>query len=604
NGMPLRRGSDDRIECAERGGSGIAGWSGIDAGRGIGGTGGTGGSGSVGVGQRVAQGDEGGRSQVAQAGGRRAGANETSRFEPSAHLREVRRRHAVRRGGRCRAGRAGRVGRAARTGRRRGAQSVAHQSADPPESAHAAAVRQHLGPRAEFSAARRPQRDFRQLLYRQHGLHTGAQGAAYRALQLSASQLGAAGAVRRFDAGDAAQERHSCPSGERSSALLGRWRRDLPHAIQQLGILPGAGGRSMEGGTRAASDAGPESSARQDFVNRQYYPTEDLHPQTLTFDAGEAFLRKNHDKDSWFLQIETFDPHEPFASYPKYRDLYPGDGGDAHFDWPPYGPVSAGETDGDMRTAQAGYAALVSMCDRSLGRVLDLMDELDLWRDTMLIVCTDHGYMLGEHGWWAKTVQPWFNELANTPLFIWDPRCRRAGVRRQSLVQMIDIAPTLLDFFGLEPTPDMQGGALRKTIDEDAPVREAALFGMHGEQVNVTDGRYVYMRSGADPDRNEPLYEYTLMPTHMREMFGVEELQDIELSEPFSFTKGVRTMKIASRPIGYAYRSGTLLFDLHDDPKQERPLYDESVELRMAGLMRDLMRANDAPQEQYTRLGL
>ncbi len=63
-------------------------------------------------------------------------------------------------------------------------------------------------------------------------------------------------------------------------------------------------------------------------------------------------------------------------------------------------------------------------------------------------------------------------------------------------------------------------------------------------------------------------------------------------------------MKIASRPIGYAYRSGTLLFDLHDDPKQERPLYDESVELRMAGLMRDLMRANDAPQEQYTRLGL
>lgn len=347
-----------------------------------------------------------------------------------------------------------------------------------------------------------------------------------------------------------------------------------------------------------------ESSARQDFVNRQYYPTEDLHPQTLTFDAGEAFLRKNHDKDSWFLQIETFDPHEPFASYPKYRDLYPGEGGDAHFDWPPYGPVSAGETDGDMRTAQAGYAALVSMCDRSLGRVLDLMDELDLWRDTMLIVCTDHGYMLGEHGWWAKTVQPWFNELANTPLFIWDPRCRRAGVRRQSLVQMIDIAPTLLDFFGLEPTPDMQGGALRKTIDEDAPVREAALFGMHGEQVNVTDGRYVYMRSGADPDRNEPLYEYTLMPTHMREMFGVEELQDIELSEPFSFTKGVRTMKIASRPIGYAYRSGTLLFDLHDDPKQERPLYDESVELRMAGLMRDLMRANDAPQEQYTRLGL
>ena len=48
------------------------------------------------------------------------------------------------------------------------------------------------------------------------------------------------------------------------------------------------------------------------------------------------------------------------------------------------------------------YAALVSMCDAHLGKVLDLMDELDLWEDTMLIVCTDHGFLLGEHDWWAK----------------------------------------------------------------------------------------------------------------------------------------------------------------------------------------------------------
>ena len=347
-----------------------------------------------------------------------------------------------------------------------------------------------------------------------------------------------------------------------------------------------------------------EKAARQDFVNRQYYPTEDLHPQTLTFDAGEAFIRENHDADSWLLQIETFDPHEPFTSYPKYRDLYPRKNTDAHFDWPPYGPVSDNETDDDIRDARAEYAALVSMCDHSLGRVLDLMDELNLWRDTMLIVCTDHGYMLGEHGWWAKTAQPWFDELAHTPLFIWDPRSGRAGVRRQSLVQMIDIAPTLLDFFGLPATPRMQGVALGKTIDEDLPVREAALFGMHGEHVNVTDGRYVYMRSGPDPDRNAPLYEYTLMPTHMREMFRVEELQDIELAGPFPFSQGVSMMKIVSQPIGYSYRAGTLLFDLLADPGQAHPLFDDAVEHRMATLARDLMHASHAPDEQYERLGL
>ena len=41
-------------------------------------------------------------------------------------------------------------------------------------------------------------------------------------------------------------------------------------------------------------------------------------------------------------------------------------------------------------------------CDESLGRVLDLMDKHDMWKDTLLIVCTDHGFLLGEHGWWAK----------------------------------------------------------------------------------------------------------------------------------------------------------------------------------------------------------
>ncbi len=95
------------------------------------------------------------------------------------------------------------------------------------------------------------------------------------------------------------------------------------------------------------------------------------------------------------------------------------------------------------------------------------------------------------------------------------------------------------------PVPkDMQGIVLKDVIANNAPTREAVLYGVHGGHVNVTDGRYVYMRSCQKPD-NTPLYEYTLMPTHMRKIFGVDELQDIELQEPFSFTKGCRTMKIA-----------------------------------------------------------
>ncbi|MEU9095847.1 sulfatase-like hydrolase/transferase [Streptomyces sp. NPDC048428] len=177
-----------------------------------------------------------------------------------------------------------------------------------------------------------------------------------------------------------------------------------------------------------------------------------------------------------------------------------------------------------MDHARREYASLLSVCDASLGRVLDAMDELALWDVTLLIVCTDHGLLLGEHGWWGKNVQPWYDETIHTPLFIWDPRSRVQDERRASLVQTIDLAPTLLDHFGLTPTPDMQGRPLRRTVADDTPVRKAGLFGAFGGHVSVTDGRHVYMRACAEP-ANQPLHEHTLMPTHMRGRFTPAELK-------------------------------------------------------------------------------
>jgi hypothetical protein len=129
------------------------------------------------------------------------------------------------------------------------------------------------------------------------------------------------------------------------------------------------------------------------------------------------------------------------------------------------------------------------------------------------------------------------------------------------------------------------------------------LFGLHGGHVNVTDGRYVYMRAPVNAD-NTPLYEYTLMPTHMRNFFGTDELQGLELAEPFSFTKGLRMLKTPARTWANAHQFGHLLFDLVADPQQQNPLQDASIEERMIGLMVELMRENDAPPEQYVRLGL
>lgn len=370
--------------------------------------------------------------------------------------------------------------------------------------------------------------------------------------------------------------------------------------------------RGQEGDAWKGQVAAPEAPAciggqggnslmRQDWINRSYMQDENAFPQALTFGQGLEFMNRNAGSDNWFLQIETFDPHEPFFAPERFRSLYPHDYEGPHFDWPPYGRV--GETPEQVGHVRFEYAALVSMCDYYLGKVLDAMDELDMWKDTMLIVNTDHGYLLGEHDWWAKTVQPFYNEIARMPLFIWDPRSGKRGERRSSLVQTIDLPATLLDYFGAPLPPDMQGRPLGPVVAGEELEREAVLFGIFGGHVNCTDGRYVYMKAPVKPD-NTPLYNYTLMPCHMRSMFGTDELAVMTLHPPLPFSKGVPLMRMPARSMTDAHPFGDLLFDLERDPEQQAPINDEDICRRMSALMEALMRGNDAPAEQYDRIGI
>lgn len=369
--------------------------------------------------------------------------------------------------------------------------------------------------------------------------------------------------------------------------------------------------RGQEGDPWKARVRDPEiephlgQATRQDAVNRAYFTASKQQPLSQVFQLAEEYLEANHEADGWFLQIEPFDPHEPFFVPDEYRRLYPGGYDGPRFDWPNYARVT--ETLGAQAHCRRQYAALLTMCDACLGRLLDRMDRWNMWEDTLLIVATDHGFLLGEHGWWAKNRPPFYEELSHTPLFIWDPRAGRAGESREALVQTIDLAPTLLGFFGVAPPPDMQGHDLAPVIAGGGPVRQYGLFGMHGAHVCVTDGRYVYMR--ADRPGTE-LYDYTLLPLHQRAMYAPEELRRLELVPPFSFTKGCSLLKIPMPKDFYPCMSCAegegvdLLFDLERDPRQEHPLQDSDLERRLCREMARLMRENDAPAEQYARLGL
>lgn len=354
---------------------------------------------------------------------------------------------------------------------------------------------------------------------------------------------------------------------------------------------------------------GVRRGRRQDKANRSWMDQEELFSHVRCYERGKRFLMENKDKDNWYLQLEYFDPHEPFYVPERFKKLYtelPSD-----IDWPYYRPV--GEEDREpLKDYIINYAALVTMCDEYLGKILDLFDEYDLWKDTMLIVNTDHGYLLGEKEFVGKNYMPVYDELANIPFFMHIPSGEGDGERRRSLVQTPDIAPTVLDFFGKEPGRHMLGKSMLETLKSDRPVHEAILYGYHGMHVNLTDGVYTYMRCAQTED-NGPLYQYTLMPSHIMKPMAKEELKQAKLHPGFEFTDHTPVLKIPvderyDKKAYYRYsdhrKYGSLLFNRENDPKQLCNIQDEELTDYYAAKMADLMLENEAPREQFERLGL
>ena len=110
----------------------------------------------------------------------------------------------------------------------------------------------------------------------------------------------------------------------------------------------------------------------------------------------------------------------------------------------------------------------------------------------------------------------------------------------------------------------------------------------------------------APPAENKPLYNYTLMPTHMRGFFSEHELKTAQLSAPFDFTRGIPIIRTDAKSFQGVDpgKFGDLLFDMEHDPEQTEPIQNEAVMRHMKDTMIDVMEKSEAPAEQYVRLGL
>jgi uncharacterized sulfatase len=193
-------------------------------------------------------------------------------------------------------------------------------------------------------------------------------------------------------------------------------------------------------------------------------------------------LEDNHERP-FFIGYGIHKPHDPFIAPKKYFEFYP-EGRTQLAEEPegrskrikmaiPNDRIFAEFTDQERREFKRAYQAGVSFADAQVGKLMDRLDQLELWDSTIVIIMGDHGYHLGEHDWWNKVTV--FEDGARAPMLIWVPDALGMGKPTDSLMEFIDLYPTLVDYAGLAPPHKLSGASLRPVLeDPNVSVKEAA----------------------------------------------------------------------------------------------------------------------------------
>jgi iduronate 2-sulfatase len=207
---------------------------------------------------------------------------------------------------------------------------------------------------------------------------------------------------------------------------------------------------------------------------------DDAYPDGKVANRAIETLRQNKDKP-FFMCVGFAKPHLPFAAPKKYWDLYNRD----DFDVPPRElpkdapslaftkwdelrsylgmPKEGHLSDEQTRQLKHGYAASVSFADAQVGKVLAELDRLGLRENTIIVLWGDHGYKLGDYGAWCKHTNLEID--AHVPFMISAPGFAK-GKQSDSLVEMVDVFPTLAELTGGDVPASCDGKSLNPVLAE------------------------------------------------------------------------------------------------------------------------------------------
>jgi iduronate 2-sulfatase len=237
-------------------------------------------------------------------------------------------------------------------------------------------------------------------------------------------------------------------------------------------------------------------------------------------------LLKQHAGKPFFLAVGFVRPHVPFVAPRKYYEPFlpydsmvlppkvPGDWDDIPQAGINY-KTSANMKMDERRQKKAigGYYASVAYMDAQVGKVLDALDATGTADNTIVIFTSDHGYHLGEHDFWAKVSLR--DESAMVPLIISVPGKKPAVC--QSLVELIDLYPTIAGLCGLAEQPRLQGENLAHLFDDPkAVVRDTAFcVAPSSGGFLLRDDRWAYLQYGEDAAGGVELFDMRADPKQL-----------------------------------------------------------------------------------------
>jgi arylsulfatase A-like enzyme len=351
--------------------------------------------------------------------------------------------------------------------------------------------------------------------------------------------------------------------------------------------------------------------------SRGYFRGEEDFPGPRTMQAAARWIGENAQAhERFFLFVDEFDPHEPFDTPDSYVKRTDPDWDGPALIWPPYmqGAVEKGViTAREGQHIRARYGAKLMMIDHWFGRVLDALDAAKAWDDTLVIVTTDHGHYLGEKDIWGKPGVPLYDTMARIPLMMAGGSVSPGA--SDALTTSADIFATLCDVFGVADKVRQRthGKTLLPLLSGKAKsVRDWILAGVWGREVHYIDRAMKYAR--APQAKNAPLSmwsnRWSTMPTHFLSRDRELPLPDDRATlakMPGAKVPVIRQMWDESDALpywAYARFSGNHLFDLANDPEENANLSGSPREAQAAEALRATLKAVEAPEEQFTRLGL